>query len=54
VNELYAQTVALTFTVFPAASVLPSVVAIERRSLDSSEWKVPEVPSAQLLLMVLG
>ena len=24
------------------------------RSLDSSEWKVPKVPSAQELLMVLG
>ena len=53
-NELYAQTVALTFTVLPAASVLPSVVAITMRSFDSSEWKVPDVPSAQELLIVFG
>jgi len=54
VNELYAHTVVLTFMVLPGARVLPSVVWITRRSLDSSEWKVPDVPSAQELLMVFG
>jgi len=54
VNELYAHTVALTFTVLPAAKALPSVVATTMRSSDSSEWNVPEVPSAQELLMVFG
>ena len=53
-KELYAQTVALTFMVLPGARVLPSVVWMTRRSLDSSEWNVPDVPSAQELLMVLG
>ena len=53
-KPLQAQTVALTFTVLPAAKALPSVVATMRRSFDSSEWNVPEVPSAQELLMVLG
>src|SRR5262245_29988074 len=41
-------------TVLPAASAVPSVVATLSRSLDSSEWNVPEVPSAQDPLMVLG
>ena len=53
-NELYAHTVALTFTVLPAASELPSVVEMTRRSFDSSEWNVPDVPSAQELLIVFG
>ena len=49
-----AQTVALTFTVLPAAKALPSVVETTMRSLDSSEWNVPEMPSAQEVLIVLG
>ena len=49
-----SSAVAVTFTDFPAAIVLPSVVATIRRSFDSSEWNVPDVPSAQELLMVLG
>ena len=53
-NELYAQTVALTLTVLPGANALPSVVVTTRRSFDSSEWKVAEVPSAQALLMLFG
>src|SRR5271157_6035014 len=32
----------------------PLVVATVRRSIDSSTWKVPAVPSAQELWMVLG
>ena len=40
--------------VFPGTKFVPSVVATRMRSLDSSEWKVPLVPSAQELLMVLG
>jgi hypothetical protein len=54
VNELYAHTVALTFTVFPAAIELPSLVCTTSRSFDSSEWYVPDVPSAHALLMVFG
>jgi len=46
--------VALTVTVWPAASGLPFVVATTIRSLDSSEWKTPEVPSAQVPPMVFG
>lgn len=53
-NPLYAQTVAVTFTVLPGAIALPSVVATTRRSFDSSEWKVPDVPSAHELLMLFG
>ena len=34
--------------------VVPSVEAMTRRSIDSSEWNVPLVPSAQVLLMVFG
>ena len=33
---------------------LPLEAEINRRSFDSSEWNVPELPSAQELLMVLG
>src|SRR5438477_6989575 len=41
-------------TVLPGAKLPPSVVATLRRSFDSSEWNVPDVPSAQELLIVLG
>src|SRR5262245_32020353 len=41
-------------TVLPGASVLPSVVETLIRSFDSSEWKVPDVPSAQEPAIVLG
>ena len=30
------------------------MLAIDRRSFDSSEWKVPELPSAHELLIVFG
>ncbi len=43
-----------TLTVLPGAIGVPSVVAMERRSIDSSEWYVPEVPSAHELLIVFG
>jgi len=51
---LYAQTVAVTVAVLPGARFVPSVVAIIKRSLDSSEWNVPDVPSAHELLIVFG
>lgn len=38
----------------PCVSAPPLVEATTMRSLDSSEWKVPELPSVQELLMVLG
>ena len=41
-------------TVLPGANAEPSVVETFRRSFDSSEWKAPEVPSAQEPSMVLG
>src|SRR5688500_16583156 len=41
-------------TVLPAAKLVPSVVETLTRSLDSSEWNTPDVPSAQESLMVLG
>jgi hypothetical protein len=41
-------------TVLPAANDVPSTVDTLRRSVDSSEWKVPDVPSAHELLIVLG
>src|SRR5688572_9071083 len=41
-------------TVLPGAKLVPSVVDTLMRSLDSSEWKTPDVPSAQESLMVLG
>src|SRR6188472_3857066 len=40
--------------VLPGAKLLPSVVETLRRSLDSSEWNAPDVPSAQESLIVLG
>ena len=49
-----AQTVASMVTVLPGAKLLPSVVNTLMRSLDSSEWNVPDVPSAQESLIVLG
>ena len=49
-----AQTVASTLTALPAAKSVPSRVETLRRSFDSSEWKVPEVPSAQEPPIVLG
>ena len=48
-----AQTVALTVTVVPWVS-RPLELETTMRSFDSSEWKVPELPSAQELLMVFG
>src|SRR5688500_12728253 len=41
-------------TVLPGAKLVPSVVDTLMRSLDSSEWKTPDVPSAQESLIVLG
>ncbi len=41
-------------TVLPPAKSVPSRVETLRRSFDSSEWKVPEPPSAHELLTVLG
>src|SRR5262245_10467282 len=49
-----AQTVASIRSVLPAAKLLPSVVDTLIRSLDSSEWNVPDVPSAQESAIVLG
>ena len=49
-----AQTVASMRTVLPGAKSLPSRVETLMRSLDSSTWKAPEVPSAQESAMVLG
>src|SRR5256885_9393346 len=45
--------VAVTVAEVPCVR-LPVTLAILRRSFDSSEWNVPELPSAQVLLMVLG
>src|SRR5712691_6857839 len=42
------------FTVLPVAKFVPSVVDTLIRSFDSSEWKVPVVPSAQEPMIVLG
>src|SRR5258708_1632254 len=53
VNPLQAQIVALTVADVPWVR-FPLTLEMSRRSLDSSEWKVPELPSAQELLMVLG
>ena len=49
-----AHIVAVIVTVLPAARLVPSDVDTFRRSLDSSEWNVPEVPSVQDVLMVFG
>src|SRR5204863_10087367 len=50
-----AQTVASIRTCLPAAKAVPSTLVTLRRSLLSSLWKVPAVPSAQAgLPMVLG
>ena len=49
-----AHTVAVIFALLPAVSGLPSAEAISKRSFDSSLWNVPEVPSAQELLIVFG
>lgn len=51
---LYAQIVAVTLAVLPAVRGPPSVDAITMPSLDSSEWNVPELPSAHELLIVFG
>lgn len=52
-KPLQAQTVAVTVAVVPWVSE-PLEEVTTRRSLDSSEWNVPLVPSAQELLMVFG
>src|SRR5215216_4805157 len=54
VGVVQAHTVASTRTVLPAAKSAPSVVDTLMRSLLSSEWNVPEAPSAQLPASVLG
>jgi hypothetical protein len=54
VKVVHAHTVALMRTVLPGARSVPSVVSTLIRSFDSSKWKLPEVPSAQESLMVLG
>ena len=54
VNPVQAHTVAETFTVLPCVIEPPFVLATTMRSFDSSEWNVPELPSAHELLMVLG
>src|SRR5687768_7495800 len=41
-------------TVLPGAKLVPSVVDTLIRSFDSSEWNVPDAPSAQESLIVLG
>jgi hypothetical protein len=41
-------------TTLPGAKFVPSTVDTLILSFDSSVWKVPEVPSAQESLMVLG
>src|SRR5688572_11196746 len=41
-------------TVLPAAKSVPSTVETLMRSFDSSEWNVPEVPSAHESLIVFG
>src|SRR4030095_12317618 len=38
----------------PAAKLVPSTVETLRRSFDSSEWNVPDVPSAHDWLMLFG
>ena len=50
----HAHTVALTFTVWPCVNAPPLVLATTIRSFDSSEWNVPEFPSAHPALIVLG
>ena len=50
----HAQTVAVIFAVLPWVNAVPSVEAITRQSFDSSEWKVPELPSVHELLIVFG
>ena len=45
--------VAVTVAVVPCVR-LPLEEVTTMRSLDSSEWNVPELPSAQELPMVLG
>ncbi len=45
---------ASTLTVLPAAKSVPSSVETLMRSFDSSKWNTPEVPSAHVLLIVLG
>ena len=53
-KPVQAQIVALTVAVLPCVSEPPFVLVTTMRSFDSSEWNTPELPSAQLLLMVLG
>ncbi len=53
-NDEYAHTVASMRTCCPAARLPPPTVETFRRSFDSSTWNVPEVPSAQVALIVLG
>ena len=50
---LQAQIVAVTVAVVPWVR-LPLLELTTMRSLDSSEWNVPVLPSAHELLMVLG
>ncbi len=45
---------ASTRTCLPAAKDVPSTLVTLMASFDSSTWYVPEVPSAQLVLIVLG
>ena len=52
-KPVHAQIVALTVAVTPWVRFPLELVTIIR-SFDSSEWKVPEFPSVQELLMVLG
>src|SRR4030095_10738602 len=49
-----AQTVASMRACLPAAKLVPSAVETLRRSFDSSEWNVPDVPSAHESLIVFG
>src|SRR5438128_3818779 len=51
---VHAHTVASTRTVLPTARLLLSSVETLMRSLLSSEWKVPAVPSAHEPLIALG
>src|SRR4030095_1861877 len=49
-----AHTVASIRTVLAAAQAAPSTGETRMRSFDSSEWNVPEVPSAHESLIVFG
>ena len=51
---LLGATVMVMVADLPWVSVVPSVEAMTKRSIDSSEWNVPRVPSAHALLMVFG